>query len=114
MSKKIIVTGGAGFIGSAIIKHLNDERHEVFVIDNLSFGSRDFIDIDVGFYPQLNFTVAKYNKTYSRDDRIWGYCYQSQGDVLIPAWYGYGKIKWYKNSVPISSGYVMLIRDIHN
>ena len=74
----------------------------------------DFIDIDVGFYPQLNFTVAKYNKTYSRDDRIWGYCYQSQGDVLIPAWYGYGKIKWYKNSVPISSGYVMLIRDIHN
>ncbi len=46
MSKKIIVTGGAGFIGSAIIKHLNDERHEVFVIDNLSFGSRDFIDID--------------------------------------------------------------------
>jgi UDP-glucose 4-epimerase len=46
MNKKVVVTGGAGFIGSAIIKHLNNEGHEIFVIDNLSFGNRDFIDVD--------------------------------------------------------------------
>jgi UDP-glucose 4-epimerase len=45
MGKRILVTGGAGFIGSAIIKHLQADGHQIFVIDNLSFGNRDFIDV---------------------------------------------------------------------
>ncbi|MBL7983710.1 MAG: SDR family NAD(P)-dependent oxidoreductase [Flavobacteriales bacterium] len=40
MSKKLLITGGAGFIGSALSKHLQEEGHEVFVLDNLSFGRR--------------------------------------------------------------------------
>ena len=40
MSKKVLITGGAGFIGSALSKHLQEEGHEVFVLDNLSFGKR--------------------------------------------------------------------------
>ncbi len=44
--QKIIITGGAGFIGSAVIKHLQEFGYEIFVIDNLSFGNREFIDID--------------------------------------------------------------------
>lgn len=48
---KILVTGGAGFIGSAVIKHLAKLNHEISVIDNLSFGNRDFIAIpDSNFY----------------------------------------------------------------
>ena len=43
---KTIITGGAGFIGSAIIKHLQEFDCEIFVIDNLSFGNRKFIDVD--------------------------------------------------------------------
>lgn len=43
---KILVTGGAGFIGSAIIPVLQKHGHEISVIDNLSFGKREFIDID--------------------------------------------------------------------
>ncbi|NNC86382.1 MAG: NAD-dependent epimerase/dehydratase family protein [Bacteroidia bacterium] len=43
---KILVTGGAGFIGSAVIKLYQELGHEIFVIDNLSFGNRDFIDVD--------------------------------------------------------------------
>lgn len=41
--KKILITGGAGFIGSAVINKLHSQGHELFVLDNLSFGSRDFI-----------------------------------------------------------------------
>jgi UDP-glucose 4-epimerase len=41
MSKKILITGGAGFIGSALSKHLQLEGHEVFVLDDLSFGRRE-------------------------------------------------------------------------
>lgn len=43
--KKIIVTGGAGFIGSAVIEKLQREGHDIFVIDNLSFGNRKFIRV---------------------------------------------------------------------
>ena len=34
----ILITGGAGFIGSHLADHLLEEGHQVFVIDNLSTG----------------------------------------------------------------------------
>lgn len=43
--KKILITGGAGFIGSAVIKELQKHDHDICVVDNLSFGNREFIDI---------------------------------------------------------------------
>lgn len=43
--KKILVTGGAGFIGCAVIDKLQREGNEIFVVDNLSFGKREFIQI---------------------------------------------------------------------
>lgn len=45
MNKRILVTGGAGFIGSAIIEQLMSSGHEIFVIDNLSFGNKSFLTI---------------------------------------------------------------------
>jgi UDP-glucose 4-epimerase len=35
---KFVITGGAGFIGSHIAKHLVDKNHDVTVVDNLSRG----------------------------------------------------------------------------
>jgi UDP-glucose 4-epimerase len=43
--KKILITGATGFIGSAIFNHLQKMDYELFVIDNLSFGNKDFINI---------------------------------------------------------------------
>lgn len=49
--KKILVTGGAGFIGSATIAELQKHGHDISVIDDLSFGNRDFLTIpDVCFH----------------------------------------------------------------
>ncbi|MDZ7816368.1 MAG: NAD-dependent epimerase/dehydratase family protein [Planctomycetota bacterium] len=42
---KILVTGGAGFIGSHICDLLTANGHEVRVLDNLSTGSRDNLTI---------------------------------------------------------------------
>jgi len=42
---KTLITGAAGFIGSAVTPTLQKEGHEIFVLDNLSFGNRDFIDV---------------------------------------------------------------------
>ena len=36
--KKILVTGGAGFIGSHLVDELLNKQHEVIVIDNLCNG----------------------------------------------------------------------------
>jgi nucleoside-diphosphate-sugar epimerase len=41
---KVIVTGGAGFIGSHLCKRLLDEKHDVVCVDNLITGSTQNID----------------------------------------------------------------------
>ncbi len=41
---KILVTGGAGFIGSNTVRLLCDQGMEVTVLDNLSFGYKEFVD----------------------------------------------------------------------
>ena len=41
---KILVTGGAGFIGRWIVKKLLDEEHEVCVLDDLSNGRKENIE----------------------------------------------------------------------
>tara|TARA_Y100000114_G_scaffold157230_1_gene188211 strand:+ start:917 stop:1777 length:861 start_codon:yes stop_codon:yes gene_type:complete len=38
---KILVTGGAGFVGTNLIKKLLKERHDVFSLDNYSIGTED-------------------------------------------------------------------------
>jgi len=41
--KKIFITGGAGFIGSAIVRKLINNGYEVIVYDNLSYGKKHFL-----------------------------------------------------------------------
>jgi UDP-glucose 4-epimerase len=46
---RVVVTGGAGYIGSVVSEVLDDEGHDVLVIDNLSKGHRDAVNEPVGF-----------------------------------------------------------------
>lgn len=46
MSKKILITGGLGFIGSKLSKKLLDKNYEITIIDNSSTGKLSNIDID--------------------------------------------------------------------
>lgn len=41
MSEKVLVTGGCGYIGSHVVRHLSEAGYEVVVYDNLSTGFRD-------------------------------------------------------------------------
>jgi UDP-glucose 4-epimerase len=41
---KVLVTGGAGFIGTNLVQLLCDQGHAVRVLDNLSIGHRDAIE----------------------------------------------------------------------
>jgi len=44
MNKKILVTGGLGYIGSHVVVELQNEGFQVIVIDNLSNSSMDVLD----------------------------------------------------------------------
>lgn len=48
--RNILVTGGAGFIGSNTVKLLCDLGHSVRVIDDLSFGYKKFLDPRAEFF----------------------------------------------------------------
>ena len=46
----ILVTGGAGYIGSHAVKQLREAGHDVVVLDNLVIGHREAVPGDVPFY----------------------------------------------------------------
>jgi len=46
----ILVTGGAGYIGSVVVEDLRIQGEDVVVIDNLTYGHRAAVDRGVPFY----------------------------------------------------------------
>lgn len=47
---RVMVTGGAGFLGSHVVDELVLRRHSVIVVDNLSTGHQDNINSEADFY----------------------------------------------------------------
>jgi len=46
----ILVTGGAGYIGSVTVERLRANNEEVVVLDDLLYGHRGAVDKDVPLY----------------------------------------------------------------
>src|SRR6267143_4867087 len=61
MRKSVLVTGGAGFIGSHLCRHLLDRGHDVLCVDNFYTGSKDNID-DLVRHPR--FEVLRHDITF--------------------------------------------------
>ena len=46
----ILVTGGAGYIGSATVEDLHKKGEKVVVLDNLVYGHRQSVSEEIPFY----------------------------------------------------------------
>ncbi len=68
----ILVTGGAGFIGSYIVDRLISEGHEVTVLDNLSSGNPEFINKSAELYEvDLAYEKDKIHQLIGGVEQVW-------------------------------------------
>ena len=65
-AKKVIVTGGAGFIGSHLVDRLLEEGHQVVVMDNLSTGKLQNLNPSATFH-HSDITHQSVNDVFHRE-----------------------------------------------
>ncbi|MGC9146137.1 MAG: NAD-dependent epimerase/dehydratase family protein [Nitrososphaeria archaeon] len=60
---KYIITGGAGFIGSNLVKDLADKGHQIIVVDNMHTGSKELLKgVDAELYQMTVYDFFKTGK----------------------------------------------------
>lgn len=62
-NKRILITGGAGFIGTHLANRLNAKGSKVKVIDNLERGNKKFLDKKIEFH---KYDLRKYNENLKK------------------------------------------------
>lgn len=77
---KILVTGGAGFIGSTLVDKLISEGHEVVVIDDLSSGRKDYVNPAAKLY-EIDICSTKIAKIFKKEKFDFVYHLAAQIDV---------------------------------
>lgn len=77
---KILVTGGAGFIGSHLVDRLIKENHKVAVIDNLSAGRRENLNKKAKFY-QLDILDSEVSEIFKKEKPEAVFHFAAQIDV---------------------------------
>ncbi len=67
---KILVTGGAGFVGSHVVDGYIAQGHSVVVIDNLSTGRRENVNPQARFYQTDITDFAALHKIFAVEEQI--------------------------------------------
>jgi dTDP-glucose 4,6-dehydratase len=62
--KKVLVTGGRGFIGSHLVRELQRRGHEVWVCDLMHSGQENYIRCDVSKYRQVKKIFEEHDFDY--------------------------------------------------
>ena len=77
---KILVTGGAGFIGSHLVDRLIKEGHKIVVVDNLSTGKKENLNPKAKFY-KADIRGLKISRIFKKEKLQIVFHYAAQVDV---------------------------------
>ena len=81
---KILVTGGAGYIGSHVVLELCDEGYDVIVLDDLSHGNESSVDKRAEFVKGSTLDKKILNKVIPEVDAIIHLAaFKSAGESMI-------------------------------
>jgi UDP-glucose 4-epimerase len=80
---KVLVTGGAGFIGSHLTDKLVELGHEVVVIDNLSTGKRENVNPKAKFYEMDIYDGEAINKLFAEEKFEYVFHLAAQASVAV-------------------------------
>jgi UDP-glucose 4-epimerase len=78
----VLVTGGAGFIGSQLSDRLVAEGHRVVVIDNLSYGKRAYVPKEAKFY-EMDVLDPKLGDVFKKEKPEFVFHLAAQIDVRV-------------------------------
>lgn len=95
---KILVTGGAGFIGSTLVDRLIANGDEVVVIDNLSSGCQGYINSRAKFY-QEDIRSPKIGEIFAQEHFEVVYHLAAQIDVRVSV-----ANPWLDNEINVAGG----------
>ena len=91
---KVLVTGGAGYIGSHVVKLLGEAGHDIVIIDNLSTGRKE--SILFGRHIQMNLEdLSELEKVFQTEN--FEACFHFAGSIVVPESV-VDPIKYYKNN----------------
>ena len=79
---KIIVTGGAGFIGSNLVDFLVKKKHKVIVIDNFSTGIKNNLKLSQNKVKIINKDISS-NKNLDRIFKKVDYVFHLAGLLIL-------------------------------
>ena len=102
---KVLVTGGAGFIGSHLTDRLIQEGHAVVVVDNLSTGSKKNVHKQATFY-KADIVSSNLGRIFQKEQPQMVCHYAAQMDVRKsvedPAWDAKNNIIGFLNVLALS------------
>ena len=78
---KILVTGGAGYIGSHVVKMLGENGHDLVIVDDLSTGRKE--SILYGRHEQKNINDQAFMESLFKNEKFEA-CFHFAGSIIVP------------------------------
>lgn len=105
--KKILVTGGAGFIGSKVCYDLLDKNYKIVVIDNLSNSTKENINKKIIFYNYDLKNIYRIDKIFQKHKFDAVFHFAALTNVSESSKY---RNKYYLNNVVVTKNILNLIK----
>ena len=104
---KVLITGGAGYIGSHVLNLLGEQGHEIVVVDNLSTGRRE--SLLYGRHEEFDLNDTEKLEALIKEERFEA-CLHFAGSIVVPESVE-KPLEYYDNNTINSFNLIRLCRD---